>query len=148
MARGFELSGRNSTGMGIRIMRYRARVIGATLDLKSRPGQGTQITCCFMPLRQKRGNECQTRKRSGSDGLQPRQRTKAHAQQTSPEKKRIFIVDDHAMFREGLRQLIDREAGLCRVRRRGGRGRGVGKHQPDRTRPRHHGHFIVRHFRH
>jgi len=28
------------------------------------------------------------------------------------EKKRIFIVDDHAMFREGLRQLIDREVDL------------------------------------
>lgn len=26
-----------------------------------------------------------------------------------PEKNRIFIVDDHAMFREGLRQLIERE---------------------------------------
>ncbi|HKI68456.1 MAG TPA: response regulator transcription factor, partial [Verrucomicrobiae bacterium] len=26
------------------------------------------------------------------------------------EKSRIFIVDDHAMFREGLRQLIDRES--------------------------------------
>jgi DNA-binding NarL/FixJ family response regulator len=29
-----------------------------------------------------------------------------------PEKKRIFIVDDHAMFRDGLQQLIDREADL------------------------------------
>jgi len=28
-------------------------------------------------------------------------------------KKQIFIVDDHAMFREGLRQLIDREADLA-----------------------------------
>jgi DNA-binding NarL/FixJ family response regulator len=28
------------------------------------------------------------------------------------DKKQIFIVDDHAMFREGLRQLIDREADL------------------------------------
>lgn len=27
-------------------------------------------------------------------------------------KSRVFIVDDHAMFREGLRQLIDREADL------------------------------------
>jgi len=36
-----------STGMGIRIMRYRARVIGATLDLKSQPNQGTQITVQF-----------------------------------------------------------------------------------------------------
>src|ERR1039457_5675963 len=27
-------------------------------------------------------------------------------------KSRIFIVDDHTMFREGLRQLIDREPDL------------------------------------
>lgn len=31
----------------------------------------------------------------------------------SLDKKQIFIVDDHAMFREGLRQLIDREADLA-----------------------------------
>jgi DNA-binding NarL/FixJ family response regulator len=29
-----------------------------------------------------------------------------------PNKSRIFLVDDHAMFREGLRQLIDRETDL------------------------------------
>jgi len=29
-----------------------------------------------------------------------------------PEKSRVFIVDDHTMFREGLRQLIECEAGL------------------------------------
>ena len=34
--------GSKSTGMGLRIMRYRAKVIGATLDLQSQPGQGTQ----------------------------------------------------------------------------------------------------------
>jgi signal transduction histidine kinase len=50
---GFELAGGNGTGMGIRIMRYRARVIGATLDLKSRPGQGTQVTCVFYSASQK-----------------------------------------------------------------------------------------------
>jgi len=54
---GFELSGGNSTGMGIRIMRYRARVIGATLDLKSRLGQGTQVTCVFYAAPQKGGKE-------------------------------------------------------------------------------------------
>ncbi len=43
---GFQSSG-SSTGMGIRIMRYRSSVIGSTLDLKSAPGQGTQITCAF-----------------------------------------------------------------------------------------------------
>ncbi len=30
----------------------------------------------------------------------------------SADKSRIFLVDDHAMFREGLRQLIDREPDL------------------------------------
>jgi signal transduction histidine kinase len=44
---GFELSDHGFKGMGIRIMRYRARVLGATLDLKSQPGQGTQISCVF-----------------------------------------------------------------------------------------------------
>ncbi|HKI68457.1 MAG TPA: PAS domain-containing sensor histidine kinase, partial [Verrucomicrobiae bacterium] len=44
---GFQLSGTHYTGMGVRIMRYRARVIGATLDLKSQPGQGTQVACIF-----------------------------------------------------------------------------------------------------
>lgn len=27
----------------------------------------------------------------------------------TPDKSRVFLVDDHAMFREGLRQLIERE---------------------------------------
>ncbi len=46
---GFEPPGTGGAGMGIRIMRYRARVIGATLDLKSKPGKGTQVTCMFYP---------------------------------------------------------------------------------------------------
>ena len=38
------------TGMGIRIMQYRARVIGATLNLRSTPGHGTEVTCVFLAL--------------------------------------------------------------------------------------------------
>jgi PAS domain S-box-containing protein len=49
---GFELSEINHTGMGMRIMRYRARVVGATLELKSRPGHGTQVICVFYPAAQ------------------------------------------------------------------------------------------------
>lgn len=44
---GFHWPAPGSAGMGIRIMRYRARVIGATLNLKSQPNQGTQITVQF-----------------------------------------------------------------------------------------------------
>ncbi|HEV2693968.1 MAG TPA: ATP-binding protein [Verrucomicrobiae bacterium] len=36
-------------GMGIRIMQYRSRVIGATLHLQSPPGSGTCVTCGFLP---------------------------------------------------------------------------------------------------
>jgi len=38
------------TGMGIRIMQYRARVIGATLNLRSQPQSGTCVTCLFVPV--------------------------------------------------------------------------------------------------
>jgi len=46
---GFEISGKGRSGMGIRIMRYRAKVIGATLELQSQVHQGTQVTCVFNP---------------------------------------------------------------------------------------------------
>ncbi|HEV2456099.1 MAG TPA: PAS domain-containing sensor histidine kinase [Verrucomicrobiae bacterium] len=44
---GFDPRNGNSQGMGVRIMQYRARTIGATLDLKSAPGNGTRIVCVF-----------------------------------------------------------------------------------------------------
>ncbi len=44
---GFEISDKSRGGMGIRIMRYRAKVIGAALDLQSQVNHGTQITCVF-----------------------------------------------------------------------------------------------------
>ncbi|MFO1476754.1 MAG: PAS domain-containing sensor histidine kinase [Verrucomicrobiota bacterium] len=50
--RGFQMNSPSRTGMGIRIMRYRARVIGATLDLKSDPGTGTTLSCEFHPKSQ------------------------------------------------------------------------------------------------
>jgi len=46
---GFQLSDKNRSGMGIRIMRYRAKVIGAALDFQSQISLGTQITCVFTP---------------------------------------------------------------------------------------------------
>ena len=35
----------SSSGMGLRIMRYRARRIGATLTVKKAPGRGTEVSC-------------------------------------------------------------------------------------------------------
>lgn len=51
---GFQPSGGEETrppvaGMGLSIMRYRAEMIGARLDVTSAPGAGTTITCSFRP---------------------------------------------------------------------------------------------------
>ena len=46
---GFSAAGVRPAGMGLRIMDYRARVIGATLEVTSRPGDGTTISCLFVP---------------------------------------------------------------------------------------------------
>lgn len=48
--KGFSPSGKAHTGMGIRIMQYRARVIGANLTLQSAPGSGTHLTCLFFAV--------------------------------------------------------------------------------------------------
>jgi signal transduction histidine kinase len=40
-----------SSGLGLRIMQYRARVIDAVLNVEPRPGGGTRVTC-LLPLRQ------------------------------------------------------------------------------------------------
>jgi nitrate/nitrite-specific signal transduction histidine kinase len=47
--RGFDIADKNRPGMGIRIMRYRAKVVNAAMDLQSRPGAGTVLTCDFNP---------------------------------------------------------------------------------------------------
>ncbi|HUD46016.1 MAG TPA: PAS domain S-box protein [Candidatus Baltobacteraceae bacterium] len=47
---GFSLQVPNHDGMGLRILNYRARVIGATLTLQSQPGSGTSVTCLFLPV--------------------------------------------------------------------------------------------------
>lgn len=38
---------RHASGMGLSIMRYRADMIGARLNVASTPGVGTTITCSF-----------------------------------------------------------------------------------------------------
>jgi signal transduction histidine kinase len=62
---GFSVGSPATTGMGLRIMNYRARVVGAVLQLESLPGSGTRVACLFLPestklarvAEQKLGNE-------------------------------------------------------------------------------------------
>ncbi len=47
---GFSVGATAPAGMGLRIMQYRARVIGAALDVHSQPGAGTRVNCLFLPV--------------------------------------------------------------------------------------------------
>jgi PAS domain S-box-containing protein len=46
---GFSDQSTPGPGMGIRIMKYRARMIGAVLAIDSPPGGGTRVVCQFLP---------------------------------------------------------------------------------------------------
>src|SRR6185369_10675285 len=45
--RGFSLASEKHSGLGLRMMKYRAQLIGASLDLDSTPGKGVRITCAL-----------------------------------------------------------------------------------------------------
>ena len=44
---GFPKKVKNDSGMGLQIMKYRAGMIGATLDIRSGNGEGTTVVCGF-----------------------------------------------------------------------------------------------------
>ena len=46
---GFSRAPANNGGMGLQIMKYRAGMIGATLDIRPANGQGTAVVCTFKP---------------------------------------------------------------------------------------------------
>jgi signal transduction histidine kinase len=45
--RGFDTADTSGTGLGLQIMRYRANLIGGTLEVTSKPGAGTTIRCAL-----------------------------------------------------------------------------------------------------
>lgn len=46
---GFALEQRQTQGMGLRTIAYRASMIGADLQIQSKPGRGTTVVCTFSP---------------------------------------------------------------------------------------------------
>jgi hypothetical protein len=82
---GFELESRlvealAEKRLGLWSMRERARLLGGSLIIRSRAGQGTRITV-EIPC--------------------PEERMSARA--------RVLVVDDHPLFREGLKAILDRD---------------------------------------
>ena len=89
--RGFDTSA-SRAGMGTRGMRQRARTLGGSLKILSKPGEGTLVRF-----------EVATR----SDG---------RGSIGAPvEGVRILLVDDHASFRQGVSFAVEREPGYAVV---------------------------------
>lgn len=42
---GFDNDWENSDGMGVKIMQFRARLVGASVEIRSTPGKGSSVTC-------------------------------------------------------------------------------------------------------
>ena len=63
--RGFDPDDVDGPGMGVHIMNYRARIIGATLEISSTPGEGTTVTCTLPRGIQSEDVESEKRLRSG-----------------------------------------------------------------------------------
>ena len=60
---GLPENARSGPGMGLRIMAYRASVIGATFHVERLPGRGTQVVCT-LPGNKSEANEHLCRKRA------------------------------------------------------------------------------------
>ena len=82
--------------MGLSIMNYRAKMIGGILEVQPGKPHGTVVTCNF-PI----GARSKTWLRQPS-GRRIRR----------PAKKKVFVVDDHPIVRQGLAQMINREPDL------------------------------------
>ena len=82
-------------GMGMRTMAYRARLIGATLEIQERDGPGTCVWCEIRP-----------------QAPSPPTRTHEMSSPSQATKCKVLLVEDHPMFRERMAHLINKDLGM------------------------------------
>jgi len=94
-------------GVGIQGMKERIRQLGGTLEITSRPNQGTKVTA-KLTLLNKEGSPSEEAAGVGTVSSVGRL-----ADSTVPERnitrKQILIADDHEMLRRGLRAMLEKE---------------------------------------
>lgn len=93
---GFSEAVDEEDGIGLEIMKYRAKKIGAELVLQEGSEGGTKVTCTF-----RYDNLAETK----SNGLL-KEASRGEA------KAKVLIVDDHPITRQGLVEVINREDNL------------------------------------
>lgn len=116
--RGFDpiaMEARSENGhFGLFSVRERMQAMGGSLDVKSRPGEGTTITM-VLPLAKSRPAEPRAAAGSNADAAVSKVSSEPsvfhipHAPYHPPPGNtiRLLLVDDHTMVRQGLRSLLE-----------------------------------------
>ncbi len=87
--------------LGLVIMRDRAELLGGNLQIFSEPGHGVRVV-----LTAPRAHLLQTE----VDMKSKTKKTTARQKKTTSSKIRLMIVDDHPLFRAGLRRVLEMES--------------------------------------
>jgi two-component system CheB/CheR fusion protein len=95
---------REKGGYGLFSIRQRMAVVGGYLEIDSEPGKGTRVEIS-VPVEQQEGQ--------AESGL-------AAASESPPKEEddsgvRVLLADDHHIFREGLRSLLEGKSGISVV---------------------------------
>ena len=102
--RGFDtgaVAARGRRNFGLQFMRERAELVGARFEVRSRPEAGTVVRLAD-------SDDAKGERMTEYQGPE-RRRGNNDRRNQSYERVRIVIVDDHALFRVGIRQILERE---------------------------------------
>lgn len=96
-------------GVGIQGMKERVRQLSGTLEITSKPGNGTLVTA-ILPVAYRRSEISESDQVSKSTEVPPMQA------ESAPEehgwRKRILIADDHDVLRRGIRTMLESDPSL------------------------------------
>jgi PAS domain S-box-containing protein len=95
-------------GVGIQGMKERIRQLGGTLEITSKPNQGTQVTAT-LPIAHAEASPAPELSGTGTSPAHG-QHTAAPERGRNAARKQILIADDHEMLRRGLRTMLEKEA--------------------------------------
>lgn len=100
-------AGHDALGLGLFSIRERLTLLGGQMTVDSAPGQGARFTL-RVPHQSAPGAE----PASDATPTHPMSGTRSAGQATPKGDLRILLADDHALVRDGLRQLIASHPGL------------------------------------
>jgi two-component system, NarL family, sensor kinase len=89
-------------GVGIQGMRERMRQLSGRLEITSRPGVGTKVVAAVSVSAHRRNADETSFSAGDQAGDSP-------VSQGSGSSRRVLIVDDHEMLREGVRRVLHKE---------------------------------------